>query len=161
MSSNGFATPLRIERQPSLQLATCLILAHGVAVCVLPFIAIAALFKVLVLLAIVLSLIANLRRHAWLVHPRAVRNVVMRAHDDWWLEFRDGSEATVELLGDTYIHPLLTILNFRDGHTRRSVVLAPDGAHPDVLRRLRVHLRWSGGQGKETRGKMQEKFTGS
>jgi toxin CptA len=54
-------------------------------------------------------------------------------------EWRD-----VEVLGDSFVSPTLVVLRYRmDGQSPRSLVLLPDSADADELRRLRVSLRWA------------------
>jgi toxin CptA len=55
------------------------------------------------------------------------------------------------LLPGATAHPWLTVLRLADGHGTYRLVIAPDSATPEELRRLRVWLRWraevSGGAG--------------
>jgi toxin CptA len=53
-------------------------------------------------------------------------------------EWRD-----VEVLGDSFVSTGLIVLRYRlDGQASHRLVLLPDGASADDLRRLRVSLRW-------------------
>ena len=59
------------------------------------------------------------------------------------LALRNGETVTGTLAGSTFVAPLLTIVNVRpDGQgRRRAVILMPDTAPAQDLRRLRVWLR--------------------
>jgi len=55
------------------------------------------------------------------------------------LEWQD-----VEVLDDSFVSLALVVLRYRAaGRRMRSLVLLPDSADPDDLRRLRVSLRWT------------------
>jgi len=55
------------------------------------------------------------------------------------LEWRD-----VEVLGDSFVSTGLIVLRYRTAGARlRTLTLLPDSAEAEVLRRLRVSLRWA------------------
>jgi toxin CptA len=55
-----------------------------------------------------------------------------------------GEWCDVEVLGNSLVSPALIVLRYRPPGARvRTLVLLPDSAEADVLRRLRVSLRWA------------------
>ena len=76
---------------------------------------------------------------------RAARSIVVLVwdrHGHWRLVRRDGRSVDARLEHGGFTHPQLVVLVFRV-HGRRSValVIAPDAADGEGLRRLRVRLR--------------------
>lgn len=78
---------------------------------------------------------------------RARLSGVLRVAGDGRLQCPDaeGEWADVEVLGDSLVTPALVVLRYRMPVHRavRSLVLLPDSADADALRRLRVSLRWT------------------
>ncbi len=63
-----------------------------------------------------------------------------------------GEWSDVEVLGDSFVSPLLIVLRYRvGGGPARRLVLLPDSADADALRRLRVSLRWPPRTGSDIR----------
>lgn len=78
---------------------------------------------------------------AWRSRPR----VHLRRLADGRLQVPDaaGDWCDAEVLGDSFVSPLLIVLRYRVGRSRaRSLVLLPDSADAADLRWLRVSLRW-------------------
>ena len=83
-----------------------------------------------------------LRRHpVFGFGPRAVIRVHAHGDGRWSIENPARKPAEAELLGNSYVHPRLLILNFRlpSGQSRTRIILG-DEAPEDVLRRLRARL---------------------
>jgi toxin CptA len=102
---------------------------------------ITAAFSVLLLWA----LLYYLRRDAWLLlssSPAAIRLL----GKDITLLTRDGREWHGQILGDSLVTPVLTILNIwlPGTKSRRSVVIFPDSLEMERFRELRVKLKWGG-----------------
>jgi hypothetical protein len=73
---------------------------------------------------------------------RAIVLLIWDRHGRWRLLQRDGSVLHVRLEHGAYVHPELLILPFRCLSGRRlSVLMVPDMADADGLRRLRTRLR--------------------
>lgn len=58
------------------------------------------------------------------------------------LEDGRGAWQEAEMLPDSYVSGWLIVMNMTNGGRRRSLVLLPDAASAEDLRRLRVWLRW-------------------
>lgn len=83
-----------------------------------------------------------LRRHpAFGYGPRAIIRVVAQGDGGWRLTDARGTEYQARLLGDSYRHSRLLILNFRlENGVRCSRALLGDECPAESLRRLRVRL---------------------
>ena len=85
--------------------------------------------------------------HGWWCHvaianPARVVALSLDGNGGWWLKRADGRVIEPLLLADSRALPALLLLNFRLGRwRRRSLLLLPDSADADALRRLRVRLR--------------------
>jgi hypothetical protein len=91
--------------------------------------------------AVLGSFALNLARYGNLRRSWFIEQVGHTADGRWLVRTADGREHSVRLLG-SYIHPAVLILQFGLGRfTRRSVVVLPDSADAEEIRRLRVWLR--------------------
>lgn len=74
-------------------------------------------------------------------YSRAFVTVIELLDGRWRLETGDGTRHHAWLTGG-YAHPGVVILNFRlEGGKQQSLILLPDAADAEALRRLRVWLR--------------------
>jgi len=73
-------------------------------------------------------------------------HAVLRLRRDGTLQVRDaeGAWTDIDVLGDSFVSPLLIVLRYRVAEARRvrSLTLLPDSGDADSLRRLRAALRW-------------------
>ncbi|HWS11200.1 MAG TPA: hypothetical protein VN279_00270 [Rhodocyclaceae bacterium] len=138
---------IQVALRPSAILSAALVASHAAALGGLLASALPGWAVACTAVGLGISLWHGMRRHALL---RARCSVVgLRLRDDGTvnLDFRDGSS---RLAG---VHPASSVLGFltvalltEAGHRwPRSVVVAPDGADPDDLRRLRVWMRFRAG----------------
>ena len=141
MSSNRYAAPLALEIAPSVPFVLVLAGAHGGVVIVLAMLPLDyGLVAVLTLLVMVHAGYA-IRRHALLRDAQSVTRVGWDAQDQWTLTRRDGTTCSARLLPGSYLHPLLTVLNFKVTRWRRvSVVILPTRVDTEGFRQLRVRL---------------------
>jgi hypothetical protein len=97
-------------------------------------------------------LVALSAGHSVMVHGlrRAARSIVALVwdrHGQWRLVRRDGQALDADLEHGGFTHPRLVVLVFRVGGRRRaSLVIVPDAADGEGLRRLRVRLRCEPGE---------------
>lgn len=97
-------------------------------------------WRALLLVAVAGSLWRESRR------ATSVRAIERLEEGGWRLVGRDGGALAGRLAADAFVHPRLVILGFElDRGGRRHVVLLPDAADADGLRRLRVWLRRESG----------------
>jgi len=141
MSSNTYAAPLALEISPSVPFALVLAGAHGGAVAVLVMLPLPEeLIAVLTVLVAVHAVYA-IRRHALLRAAKSVVRVLWDAQDEWRLTRRDGSTFYARLLPGSYLHPLLTVLNFKVSNWHRtSVVILSTRVDAEGFRQLRVRM---------------------
>ena len=140
---------LVLEPRASRGLALFILTVHGAAAAAVWTAVPAWWARLPCILVIMAACVRAYTRHATLSHPRAVTRVVRPERGPWRLVTRGGGVRRVDLAGDSYVHPWLVILNF-DLHPkgRTAVVLFPDSLPGDDLRRLRVHLRIAGPEGR-------------
>jgi toxin CptA len=140
-------TGLRIPVIPSMQLAVALVAVHLGAAALLWIVPLALPAQALLTLALAASLAYLLARDALLRAPRSI--VALEIRDEAVsLQVRNGEWMEGEVLGSSYVSPLLTVVNFRprERWRVRHLILVPDNAHPDDFRRLRIWLRWKRGE---------------
>lgn len=152
MSLSGYAPTLCLERRPSLTLACALLVLHGTAVGVVWVLALPTWAQIALTLGLGSSLLYALNEQALLRGRRAVKRLVWEKTGDWILE-RGGAQLHARLLGSSFVHPRLVILNFNLGGRRTcSVVLPWDGVDTQTFRRLRVRLGLDGVTVEDTSG---------
>jgi hypothetical protein len=140
--SAASAPPVDLVVRPSRLLAGSIFLAHALA---LGAAAYAPLPPVLLAAAgatVVTSFIVLFRRHAMLLGRQAVRRLVWSADGRWELTDGEGATHPCTLLPEPTIGPPLTILRLADAAGRtRVLLLLPESAEREQLRRLRARLR--------------------
>ena len=142
----------RITISPSVWLAAALCATHLAAAGLLWLIPIPVVGKLVLTMAIALSLVFFVARDAALHAAHAI--VVLEIRDGGGVAFqtRCGEWLDCEVLGSSTVSPRLTIVNLRPRlrwGTRR-LILVPDNVSPRDFRRLRMWLRWKAGAGRET-----------
>lgn len=140
MSYAGYATPLRIEPRPSRWLAAAILFVYGGAVLMTLLVPLSRWLAVPTAVAIAGAGWRTFVDRVLMSRAQAIIAVVWRDDGRWELQTRDGRRLPVALLPDSYVHPWLTVLNFRGAARRRSVVLLPDSLDSQCYRRLRVRL---------------------
>ncbi|HDY97044.1 MAG TPA: hypothetical protein ENH72_01015 [Pseudomonas sabulinigri] len=135
---------LVMSRQPSRWLAV-LLLASSLLACLAVYqSALSLLPRILCVLLVCSYALWIWPRQISLQHPHSVTGLRFDS-DGWHILRRDGSEAAAQLLADTYVSALLTVVRLREQGRWRAVlvVLASDAASEESLRRLRLRLRFS------------------
>ena len=129
--------------QPSRYLAAMLITAHGATLVVLFSLALPIWAKAALASLMLFSLMHHLRRNAWLSAPSA-SVALMLVGDRVVLITRGGEQFAGQLLHDSVVTPLVTVLNvlLQGTHIVRSVVILPDSLDAESFRQLRVWLKW-------------------
>jgi len=140
--------PIHISVHPSRNLGLMVLTIHAAVLTVVPPMAAPLWGKLLLSLAILTSLVQNLRRYVFLRSPHSIIQLVWENTGEWSLMQRDGEVLEARLLPSTFVHHRLAILNFHLINARwtsfwqhPSVVLFDDAIGRSTLRRLRVRLR--------------------
>jgi toxin CptA len=137
-------TSLTVSLNPSRTLATILVAAHaasGILLVLLPL----PLWLKFAGVAIVLAAAWHYVRHyALLITPNAVRE--LRLLSDGKIDILRGDWQSARLVGEQFVHPLLTIVRCRAENRRSStaIVILPDMLDAESFRMLRVRLKWRG-----------------
>ena len=142
MQADSEQPPIHLRMRPSRVLGLMVLTIHAAALTVVPALVVPFLGKLLLSLAVVGSLIQNLRRHVFLLSPMSIIQMVWQRSGEWSLMQRNGDVIEASLLPSTFVHHHLIVLNFRLDHPwqRPSVVLFDDAASAGTLRQLRVRL---------------------
>jgi toxin CptA len=155
-------TLLVIRFKPSRRLALTLTLAHFTAIVLLWPLALPVAVKLCASMLLGASLAFYLRYYAWLVSPRSIIGVELSDDMTCMLETRQGKRTACILLGNSFVAPYLTVLEFKpleplplwqSVFASPSIVILPDGIDPEQFRQLRVLLRW---KWKDVKGKEQQ-----
>lgn len=139
----SYAAPLCIDLRPSRRLQGLFLLVLMLALAApwlsrLPVAAAAGLDLGLLLWAY------PQWRRLGLRSDHAVVALYWDAQGFWTLRQRDGSETTAQLQPRWRATPRFISLPFKSDKGRHSLLLLPDSAHRELLRRLRVRLRIEG-----------------
>lgn len=138
------APPLRLRIAASTLLASALLLAHGAAIaCALLFLP-GWWVPALVASGIAASLIVHMRRDALILSGNSVTDIVLKDAARCELALRNGNMQSGSVQGSTFVSPLLIVINFNPEPRGpgRAVILMPDSAPAEDLRRVRVWLRY-------------------
>jgi len=115
--------------------------AHGGTLAVLVMLPLHYGLVAVLTFLVVVHAVYTIRRHALLRDAQSVTRVGWDAQDQWTLTRRDGTTCSARLLPGSYLHPLLTVLNFKVTRWRRvSVVILPTRVDAEGFRQLRVRL---------------------
>ncbi len=147
MSSKKYAVPLQLEIKPSRILFVVLLLFHLSAIAILITLSMPAVITFVLSIVLILIGAHLVSLHALRSSEKAVTKIIWDANDEWLLSGRARQNVKVDLLGDSYVHPKLTILRFKepDKIWSNNVVLLKDNIDENDFRRLRVRLNLSRG----------------
>jgi toxin CptA len=135
--------PLKLTPYFSARLACYLLATHLLAFVTITLLVRPWWLALGLVIGTLFSLIYSYRAHLLYRGKRTIRSAEMNGQNEWLITQTDGVEIAAELQPSSYIHPLLSLLNFRSEQGReRSLILLPDGIDGDTFRRLRVRLKW-------------------
>ncbi|MCK4743550.1 MAG: hypothetical protein KAT25_07000 [Sulfuriflexus sp.] len=147
MSSKPFDKALHLEPKASRTFAALLLALHIIAglsvAVVIPVIGFTLLLFIPVL---VYSGYYYFRKCILLSANSSVIKISQSTDGDWSLILHDQSKHYVDLCDDSYVHPLLVILNFKiegSSYRRISLPLFRDALGEEAHRQLRCRLRLS------------------
>lgn len=145
MSSKKYAARLQLDLYPSKTLLAVLLLLHSIAIIallMLPF----PVWLILLLSALVIVYGAHLiTTHALRNSKKSIRKIIWDANDDWLISTRIAENVKMTLQRDSFIHPMLTVLRFKQSGKffPVSAILLKDNINENEFRRLRVRLTLS------------------
>lgn len=136
--------PLYIQPEISRRLQMFLLASHlGVALVVLFTPGMPWWGMAMLLPAIAFSLWYFWRLYISREHPASVFETTFYSIDIWRVHTRQGS-GFARLDDSSFLHPWLCVLNLRgQGGKLHTLILLPDNVPADVLRRLRVRIRFA------------------
>lgn len=136
--------PIHADLRPSRMLAV-LLGAAGVGACALVAILPVPLWgKLVVGVVVMLCTFYHIARDALLRMPWSITALEVSSKDGLRCLPRAGDWTDIEVRGDSFVTPWLTVLNLRLSERRfaRHVILLPDSVDAEAYRWLRVWLRW-------------------
>jgi len=142
MSLQKSVPALQIELRPSRYLLIFILISHLGALVLLLLLPVQLWAKLLVALLVLFSLTRQ-----WQSHVHVYQHLRWDSQNQWWLSDQSGKNYAAALLPGSYVHPLMLVLRFKVQKRTCHLVLLPDSADPDLLRRLRVRLKQSAGNG--------------
>jgi hypothetical protein len=136
--------PLHLQPGVSRWLAGFVAGTHGIAaIVVLLMPALAWWGKALLLGLVAISLRHFWRLHIARTHPDAIHEATFYTLDNWRIQTGTGGKFAA-LSDSSFIHTWLCVLNLRSQAGKLyTLVLLPDSVPQDVLRQLRVRLRFA------------------
>ena len=146
-SSSKYAVPFRINLKTSFILNGALLFMYLGAFYWLFVFDLNLLVKAGLTAALLGGLIIHSRQYLFKNSKRAVTNMVWLEQNLWQLDTAVGESIDARLLGSSFMHPWLIILNFKPEHGGRMlpVVVMPDSVDSTTFRRLCAKLKLYGG----------------
>ena len=135
---------LRIIPNPSRQLSLFIWCSHLLAFGLILMLSISVWLRAAIAILVVLSLFHHRNTHVKRSNVSAINSVEWDGGEEWLLFMAKGNKRRARLLGSSYVHPWLMVLNFSSegGYPRpSSLILMPDALDAVMQRRLRVRLR--------------------
>lgn len=140
-SKSAFLHTLRIPLRPSANLFRLVIVYHCLALLVLFFMEFTIITWPFTLLVFI-SMFWAVYRFRHQKNPMNAVELVLDADDQWWLITDYGRRYSASVLPGGFVHPLLLMLSLHCDRKKIFIPLLADNTQPDVLRRLRVRLRF-------------------
>jgi hypothetical protein len=138
----------RISVAPSVLIAFAVSAVHVPAAVILWLLPLPVVIQAGMTMACAISLIFFMARDAALHAPGSIIALELKESGSIACQTRNGDWVDCELLGSTFVSPQMTVVNLRPRGRRRSraVILVPDNVDHRDFRRLRIWLRWRGGE---------------
>ena len=145
MSYGRYASPLQLDLFKSHILLYYLLAIYALAFVSLFYFALPPLIIAAIGLILFVRGYRTIALHVTRKARQAILRVVWDDNDRWHIVRKNGEKVRVKLVGDTFVHPKLTILNFKVPQKRflQAVILTRDNINQETHRRLRVRLRTS------------------
>ena len=140
--AGNLESSIRLKVKPGIRLAVVFIVIHAGAVTGLIYTGLPVPVRGLTALLIVINLLDLFHVYIWQAAASSPVEIYLDYNDVWWLTYKSGKTCKVNLISGSYVHPLLIILRFKHEFKRPVIILTPDVINNDLLRRLRVRLRY-------------------
>lgn len=140
--------PIRLALQPSRQLALALTGA-GIAACgAIISLPLSGWQQLGAIALIAAATLYHVLRDALLRIPHAIIAIEVGSQGEFRFQARNGGWLEATVRGDSFVTPWLIVLNLRveDERLTRRALLLSDSGDTEMLRRLRVWLRWGGAE---------------
>lgn len=139
----AFKLPIHIHYHPPGWLFIVLTICHtGAIICVFT-IPVLIWVKLMFFITIISSYLCYGKRYIKSRNLDIPVQLILTIDDEWKLIDEKG-DRYVELLPGAYVHPGLVVLRFKDDNNKvYPFILTPVSVNRDILRRLRVRLRFN------------------
>jgi len=129
---------------PSRICSALLFAVYSLSILIVLILPVLVLAKAALVFLLVCCLVYYLRRDAWLLSASSTVAINLQGNNIVLLA-RNGGEVSGQLLPDSLVTPVLTILNVLPQGKKRagSVVIFPDSLGRERNRELRVLLKWA------------------
>jgi toxin CptA len=136
--------PVQMVLRPALKLAYLLALVTLAACVVLLLLPLHFLLKAGLALLILLVAVYLIARNVLLILPYSWASLVLNAQDEIVITQQDGKFFVCRILPDSVVFSYCTILRLKLSTSwfARNLVLVPESADAETLRRWRIWLRW-------------------
>jgi len=137
----------RISVTPSVLISVAVCFVHLAACAMLWLVPIPVTGQAVFTFAIAFSLVFFMARDAGLHAANSIVALELRGDGGIACQLLGGNWLDCELLGSSFVSPQMTVINLRlRGRVlSRRVILVPDNIAARDFRRLRMWLRWKGG----------------
>ena len=139
---NQFTLPLIIQVRPPAWMNYWLYFIHLGILPLLPATRLPWYISLLIAVIVLHSLVTNLQLHVYQTAKCSILRILFNDENEWWITMANGETVQAELLPVNLVHARLIILGFRYKGKKSYAILAPDAENDDVMRRLRVRLRF-------------------
>lgn len=138
---SAFTLPIHITYRPPRWLAGALLAIHTATIICIFLTPVPILLQTVMIIAVAGSCIYYWRIFFVRKDLPAPVQLILSIKDVWTLVDSNG-ERNVQLLPESLVHPALVVLRFKDDRRTRAFILTPGTVNRDILRRLRVRLRF-------------------
>ena len=148
MSSKKYAAPLRLEITASKIITSLLLFLHSVSLGLLFLLPLSLWLASVVSVLIVISGIYTIAGYGLKKSSSSIVGLLWDNNDEWFVTKKDEKVMPVSFLPNSFIHPWITILNFKQSGKlfSESIILVSDNVSREDFRRLRVRLKVTGFQ---------------
>ena len=138
------AAMLELKLHPSRTLTILLAMAHLLSLLVLWILPLMPAIQTGAGLLVAANFIFHLRRDALLAARNSIFQLRFEQECSCTYQTRNGTWQEARLLGSSMVTPWLTVLSFSPENSwlARHIVIFPDSADAEALRKMRVLLRW-------------------